>query len=315
MLQNNQAPRKDTFVFQACKEIPGFQDLYDRFTRRMSTSGRSESTMKNYARHLALMAIYCKTLPTQLTDSQIEEYLYHLQQQNRSPSESFFKHTIFGLRFAFKMEGMKDKYIALPKIKSHKKLPVVLSQEEVRVLLKTPDLLKHRILIALLYDCGLRCMEVRSLQLGDIDFDRRMIHIRQSKGKKDRYVPFGTVLATGLRKYLERYQPVKWLFNGKGDLAIEGRKGGDFDSRYSQRGVQWAITQAVRKTGINKTVSVHTLRHTYATHLLEAGINIMTIQKLLGHKRVEQTMIYLHVAEPQERQITSILDQLYKPWE
>jgi site-specific recombinase XerD len=315
MLRNNQVPRKDTFVFQACKEIPGFQELYDRITRRMSIAGHSESTHKNYSRHLAQMAICCKTLPTLLNNSQIEEYLYYLQRQERSPSESFFKHTVFGLRFAFKMEGLQDKYVALPRIKSSKKLPVVLSQEEVRLLLRTPVLLKHRILIALLYDCGLRCMEVRSLQLQDIDFDRRMIHIRQGKGKKDRYVPFGTVMASGLRKYLELHQPVKWLFNGKGDRVIEGRKGGDFDSRYSQRGVQWAINQAVRKTGINKPVSVHTLRHTYATHLLEAGINIMTIQKLLGHKRIDQTLVYLHVAEPQERPPASMLDQLYKPWE
>lgn len=314
MPPKNQAPREGTFVFQACQQVPGFQDLYERFIRRMSISGRSESTRNNYARHLAQMALHCNTLPTLLEDSQIEEYLYYLQQQDRSPSETFFKHTIFGLRSVFRMEGLHEKRIALPKIKSIRKLPVVLSQEEVKLLLKTPSLLKHRILIALLYDCGLRCMEVRSLQLQDIDFHRHMIHIREGKGRKDRYVPFGSVLATGLRKYIDLHQPEKWLFNGKGDPDIESRKGGDFDSRYSKRGIQWAITQAVRKTGIKKEVSVHTLRHTYATHLLESGINILTIQKLLGHKRLDNTLVYLHVAQTQERPPASILDQLYRPW-
>lgn len=261
----------------------------------MKTSGRSESTLNNYARHLAQMALHFNMLPTELEEDQIEDYLYLLQQQHNTPSESYFKHTVFGLRFVFRLEGLDDKRIALPAIQRENKLPVVLSREEVKRLLCTPTLLKHRILIALLYDCGLRCMEVRSLQLKDIDLNRRMLHIRQSKGKKDRYVPIGSVLAAGLQKYIEAEGSVRWLFNGKGDPAIEGRKGGDFDSRYSQRGVQWAVTQAVRQAGIKKEVSVHTLRHTYATHLLEAGMDIMTIHKLLGHESIDTTMIYLHM--------------------
>lgn len=188
---------------------------------------------------------------------------------------------------------------------------MVLSREEVKCLLQTPALLKHRILIALLYDCGLRCMEVRSLQLVDIDQNRRMLHIRKSKGKKDRYVPIGAVLTAVLQKYIDAERPVKLLFNGKGDSAIEGRKGGNFDSRYSQRGVQWAVTQAVKQAGIKKEVLVHTLRHTYATHLLEAGIDNMTIQKLLGHESIDTTMIYLHFAQPVDRPLLSVLDQLY----
>lgn len=218
---------------------------------------------------------------------------------------------MYGLRFLFRLEGLDDKRVALPVIERPEKLPVVLSREEMKRLLHTPQLLKHRILPGLLYDCGLRCAEVRSLELKDIDLNRRMVHVRQSKGKKDRYVPIGQVLAGGIQRYIDAERPVKWLFNGKGDSVIEGRKGGDFDSRYSQRGVQWAVTQAVRQAGINKDVSVHTLRHTYATHLLEAGMDILTIQKLLGHESFETTMIYLHVAQPCERPPLSTLDRLY----
>lgn len=298
-------------VALACTNVQGFSDLYRRLKRRMKTSGRSDSTLHNYSRHLAQMALHFGALPTELEDDQIEDYLYGLQQQHNTPSESYFKHTVYGLRFLFRLEGLDDKRVALPVIERPEKLPVVLSREEMKRLLHTPQLLKHRILLGLLYDCGLRCAEVRSLELKDIDLNRRMVHVRQSKGKKDRYVPIGQVLAGGIQRYIDAERPVKWLFNGKGDSVIEGRKGGDFDSRYSQRGVQWAVTQAVRQAGINKDVSVHTLRHTYATHLLEAGMDILTIQKLLGHESFETTMIYLHVAQPCERPPLSTLDRLY----
>ena len=106
-----------------------------------------------------------------------------------TPSESYFKHTVYGLRFLFRLEGLDDKRVALPCIERQEKLPVVLSREEMKRLLKAPSLLKYRLLIGLLYDCGLRCLEVCTLQIKDIDLNRRMIHARQSKGKKDRYVP------------------------------------------------------------------------------------------------------------------------------
>ena len=305
------SPRSTTLVAQACANVQGFNDLFKRLKRRMKTSGRSDSTLHNYTRHLAQMALHFNALPSELEDEQIEDYLYLLQQQHNTPSESYFKHTVYGLRFLFRLEGLDDKRVSLPAIERQQKLPVVLSREEMKVLLHTPTLLKHRILLGLLYDCGLRCLEVRSLLIGDIDLNRRMVHVRQSKGKKDRYVPMGKVLAGGIQKYIEVERPVKWLFNGKGDAVIEGRKGGDFDSRYSQRGVQWAVTQAVKQAGIKKEVSVHTLRHTYATHLLEAGMDIMTIQRLLGHETIDTTMIYLHVAQPCERPPLSTLDRLY----
>lgn len=282
-----------------------------RLKRRMSTAGRSSSTLNNYGRHLAQMALHFNCLPAKLEDDQIEDYLYLLQQQHNTPSESYFKHTVYGLRFLFRLEGLDDKRVALPSIERQEKLPVVLGREEMKRLLKAPTLLKHRILIGLLYDCGLRCLEVRTLEIKDIDLNRRMVHVRQSKGKKDRYVTMGKVLAEGIKKYLDAERPSKWLFNGKGDPTIEDRKGGDFDSHYSQRGVQWAVKKAVKQAGIKKEVSVHTLRHTYATHLLEEGMDIMSIQKLLGHESIDTTIIYLHVAKPSERPPLSPLDRLY----
>jgi integrase/recombinase XerD len=273
----------------------------------VSLSGKSESTLKSYALHLAQIALHFNQLPTELDIDQIHDYLYLMQQRHNTPSDSYFKFTVYGLRFAFRLAGLNDKRIELPSIRHEKKLPVVLSREEMKRLLKAPKLLKHRILIGLLYGCGLRCAEVRGIRLNHLDFDRRMLHVYQGKGKKDRYVPLSPILIRGLKQYIYSEQPQIWLFNGK----PEGQKGGDFDSRYSQRGVQWAISQACKSAGIAKDVSVHTLRHTYATHLLEDGLDIVSVKDLLGHECIETTMIYLHVAASGKRNPFSPLDTLY----
>ena len=123
----------------------------------MHTSGRSESTLNNYSRYISQISLHFNCLPTELQDDQIEDYLHFLLKKE-TPSESYFKHTIYGLRFLFRLEGLNDKRIALPSIQKEKKFPVVLSRQEVRALLKSAVLLKHRLIIGLLYGCGLRCI-------------------------------------------------------------------------------------------------------------------------------------------------------------
>lgn len=213
----------------------------------------------------------------------------------------------------FKMEGIKPIDTGLPSIKGDKKLPVVLSKSEVWRLLQAPDLLKHKILIGLLYGCGLRCFEARNVRLADLDFDRQMLHVVQGKGKKDRYVPLSQHLIRGLKTYISAEKPADWLFNGQ---PQSDRSGGDFDGRYSQRGVQFAVKQAAKKANISKSMSVHTLRHTYATgpthrHLLEDGTDIMTLKGLLGHESIDTTLIYLHVAQHGRIKPVSPLDSLF----
>lgn len=277
--------------------------------QRMSISGKSPSTLKNYSHHLAKMALHFGQLPTALDEDQINDYLYLMQQEHRTPSESYFKFTVYGLRYAFRINGLQEARVALPSIKREKKLPVVLSREEVRRLIKAPNLLKHRVLIGLLYGCGLRCFEVRNIKLPDLDFDRKMLHVRKGKGKKDRYVPLCDLLIKGLKAYIEAERPDGWLFNGK--QPVEGRAGGAFDSRYSQKGVQWAVNEARKAAGIIKPMTVHTLRHTYATHLLEDGLDIMSIKDLLGHECIDTTLVYLHVAQNGRVKPFSPLERLY----
>ena len=281
--------------------------MYAKMQQKVSITGKCESTLNSYSTHLAKLALHFNCLPSELDTDQIDDYLYLVQREHPTLSDSYFKFTVYGLRFAFRMLGLNDKHIQLPSIKHEKKLPIVLSREEVKRLLKAPKLLKHRILIALLYGCGLRCFEARNVRIADLDFDRQMLHVQKGKGKKDRYVPLGHILIRGLKTYIGAENPQTWLFNGQ----PTGRTGGDFDSRYSQRGVQWAVKEAKKSAGILKDMTVHTLRHTFATHLLEDGLDIMSIKDLLGHECIDTTMVYLHVAQSGKRKPFSPLDTLY----
>jgi integrase/recombinase XerD len=287
-----------TLVQQAIGKVSGFEELYKELERTINISGKSKSTLTNYARHLAHLALHYQQLPTELDSEQVMDYL-HLVKSNGSPSATFFKFTVYGMRYACKLRGLPYQQFSLPSIERNNKLPVVLNAAEVKALLKVCDLLKHRLLIGLCYGCGLRCAEVRNLRLGDVDTVRAMIHVRQGKGKKDRMLPMGTMLARGISNYIKTQKPRLYLFEGNDGNV------------YSQRGAQWAITQAVKKAGIAKEVSLHTLRHTYATHLLEQGVNILTIKELLGHAHIETTMVYLHLARPSVNMAFSPMDTLY----
>jgi integrase/recombinase XerD len=215
--------------------VPGFEALIHRFERSISVLGRSQSTFKNYAMHVAAIALHFGKSPLELDQEQIHEYLFMLQKRSVTPSQTYFKHTVYGLRFLLKTEGLPYEYLHLPEIKKVNKLPVVLSKQEVWAMLKACTLLKHKILIGLLYGCGLRCLEVRSVKLKDLDFDRRQLIVCQGKGNIDRYVPLSEHLIRAIKLFISAEKPAEYLFGG---VDIVGRAGGDFDSRYSQKGVQ-----------------------------------------------------------------------------
>lgn len=275
--------------------------------RAISIQGRSIKTQESYGFHIATIALHFGRIPTDLTPDQVHDYLYGLQQRSKTPSQTFFKHTVFGLRFLLKSEGLPYEFLKLPAIRHTKKLPVVLSRTELWAMLQAPALLKHRLIIGLLYGCGLRCMELRNLQPYHLDFDRRMLHVVQGKGGKDRYVPLSEHLIRGIRRYLSEVQPKKYLFEGYSSVT-SGRNNGQF----SQRGVQGAVKAAAQKAGVIKPITVHMLRHSFATHLLEDGVNIVAVQKLLGHANVQTTMVYLHVCQTPDQLPQSPLDKLFE---
>lgn len=283
--------------------MPNFTAQYKKLRRSIEISGKGQSTLTNYARCLAHMGIYLNHDLLDLDDESVLDYLHHLKQKHHTPSDSYFKHTVYGLRYLYRIYEKTDSRVILPSIERPKKLPVVLSQEEVKLLLKTPRLLRHRLILALLYGCGLRNFELCRLKITDLDLDRKTLHVRQGKGRKDRYVPLCEMLVRGIRTYLEAEKPVLYLFNGKG-------RTGEYVAM-TARGVQWATREARRLSGIQKLVTAHSLRHSYATHLLEMGTDIVTLKELLGHSNILTTMEYLHVARLSRNTPFSPLEKLY----
>lgn len=289
-----------TFVEQAIALVPEFEKVVHKLEQQVILRGQSRSTLQNYIRRIALFVMRFEKLPEQIDPEEINEYLAALARDPKSPSRSSFKHMVYGLRYYYRLMGMNREAIALPSLKKESKLPVILNQQELKELFAAPTLLKQRVVLSLIYSAGLRGQEVINLRISDIDFERKTIHIRQSKYKKDRVVPLADSMAVGLKKYLGAENPHIWLFNGK-----------EPDGRYSVRGLSWVMRENLKKTSITKDVNLHSLRHSYATHLLEQGLNIVTLKDLLGHADITTTMIYLHVAQCQLIKPHSPLDALY----
>ena len=287
-----------TIVRQACDKVTGFEQLYKEMERAVSITGKSKSTLTNYSRQLAHLALHYNCFPLELDAEQVMDYLY-LVKSRGTTSATFFKFTVYGMRYACKLRGLEYQQFSLPEIDKDVKLSVVLNGEEVKALLKSCKLLKHRLIIGLCYGCGLRCSEVRHLHVADTDIVRGMVHVKQGKGSKDRCIPLGKMLCRGIAQYISAEHPRDFLFEGVDEQAM------------SQRGTQWVVYQAVKRAGIRKEVHTHTLRHSYATHLLEQGVNILTIKDLLGHANIETTMVYLHIATPSAQTVFSPLDTLY----
>lgn len=285
--------------------MPGFGLQYKRLRRSINIAGKSQSTLTNYGRCLAHMGLHLQCDLLELDDEQILDYLHMLKSKRKTPSDSFFKHTIYGLRYLYRIFDRTESRVILPSIERQKALPVVLSQQEVRLLLKTPKLLKHRLMMALLYGCGLRNFELCKLKIVDLDLNRKQLHVREGKGKKDRYVPLCDMLIRGVKTYLQAEKPIEYLFNGQPDQDA-GHTG------LSTRGVQWVMRQARQRSGIKKQITAHTLRHSYATHLLEMGTDIMTLKDLLGHGDIHTTLGYLHVARVGRELPFSPLERLYQ---
>jgi site-specific recombinase XerD len=184
--------------------------------------------------------------------------------------------------------------------KSSRFLPVVLSKEEILDILRATRNLKHRLTLAMIYASGFRISEILNLKLADIDIDRRQIRIRQAKGRKDRYVVLADSILPLLQNYISTYQPKVYL--------IEGKDG----ERYSPESIRSFLRRSCSAAGIRKRVTPHTLRHSYATHLLESGVDIRYIQELLGHRDPKTTMIYTHITRKDLRQVSSPLDEAVK---
>ncbi len=292
-----------TYKMFACITIPGFTNICKVFTRKFLAAGKSNSCVQNYLLQISKLALYYNRSPLELTIDEIEDYIVFIR-QNESPSLSRLKHLVCGLRHIFEIFNKTGLKLKLPSVRAPFLLPVVFSKEEIKLLLKTPKNLKHRIILGTIYDSGLRISEAIKLRIADVDLNRKMIHVRQSKCKKDRYVPISDMLVRGLKLYLETYIPQSYLFNGQ-------QKG----SPMTQGSIQRIMRNTLKKCKIEKKASIHSLRHSYATHLLEDGLDIVSVKNQLGHADVKTTMTYIHVARISPKKGFSPLKTLYQNYD
>ena len=263
----------------------------------------SHRTAKAYVRIVRDFAQHFHSLPNKLGPEQIRQYQAHLFQTKKLTPATVSQYAS-ALRFFF-VKTLRRSFLAehIPFPKQPRRLPTVLSPEEVARLIDSANNLFHRTLLMTLYSTGMRRAEVCRLQVTDIDSRRMMIRIQQGKGRRDREVPLSPKLLESLRTYWRWIKPKTFLFPGT-------VKHCGADVPISSNTVWFACRQAAKAAGITKHLSPHTLRHSYATHLLEAGADLRTIQILLGHSRLEHTLVYLHLSPKHLQAIANPLDSL-----
>lgn len=288
-----------TTIDKAKDLVPKFRENFQQFEEYVVLNQSSDSLIRNYGRNIAHLSLHFMRVPHEVSVDEINTYLYRLT-VHENYSESFFKQTVFGLKFWFRMFGLEESALKMPMVKKAKTLPEVLSQQECKELFKAPRTFKHRFLLAFAYSAGLRMNELRHTKITDLDVDRKLVRVKMGKGRKDRYVILSEYIIRSLPKYLEEVKPEIYLFEGLTPGHVMG-----------ERSIQYVINEALQKTNIRKQVSMHTLRHSFATHLLEDGVDIYTIQHLLGHSQLRTTIIYLHVAQVIPKVAHSPLDTLY----
>ncbi len=269
--------------------------------QKLVLKGYSPHTLRNYKHELALFFKYFENFDLKSLDKdQIESYIYYLIDKYKI-SESKQNTAINAIKFYYEQVlKMPREYYDIQRPKRIKSLPNVLSQEEVFLLINQPKNLKHKAVLYTIYSCGLRVSELRNLRIKDIRSDEGYVFIKGAKGKKDRHTVLSDNLVQLLRTYFKKYKPSYWLF--------EGQKGG----QYSSKSIQNIFRKAQLEAGVNPWSTPHTLRHSFATHLLENGENLRNIQIMLGHDSSKTTEIYTHVINVNNKKIKNPLDIILK---
>jgi len=272
--------------------------LRQRLIEDMQVRNYSPRTVEAYVAAVAKLAKHFGRSPDQLTSEDVRAFQVHLLAQKTSWSQ--FNQIVSGLRLFFGTTlGRPEMIEMLPYGKRPKRLPTVLSVEEVAHLLETARPGRERILLQTAYACGLRISEVLNMQVTDIDSARMVVNVRHGKGAKDRQVPLSARLLSELRRWWCGHRTKPWLF--------PGRFGPSRQKPMNATSVQRMVKQIVTRARLKKSASMHTLRHSYATHMLEAGVDVVTLQKLLGHNSLSTTARYLHLSTRQLQRMPDLL--------
>ena len=272
----------------------------EKFRYWLRSKRYSDNTIKTYTEALKSFLFYFNDKSaTEITNDDVILYNNDYILRNKL-SSSYQNQIVNAIKLYF--STVRNMQIEIDKIhrpKRAKLLPNVLSKEEVKLILDAHVNLKHKVMLCMIYSCGLRRSELLNLKFADIDANRNIVIIRQAKGRKDRISPLSPKILEMLRAYYVGYKPAVWLFEGM-------NKG----EQYAEQSIQHVLKQAVDKANIDKPVTLHWLRHSYATHLLESGTDLRYIQELLGHSSSRTTEIYTHVSTKSLQQIRSPFDDL-----
>lgn len=270
-------------------------ELRRRMIEDLQLKGMSERTQEMYVRAVRQLAEYYRKPPDRITEEELRRYFLFLKNVKHY-SRTASTIALCGIKFFYE-QTLKCPWPTLTFVRAarEKKLPVVLSLEEVRCVLKTIRLPRYRLCLTTIYSCGLRLQEGTHLQVPDVDRHRRLLHIRLGKGAKDRYVPLPDRTLQLLQDYCHTHGNPVWVFPAPGRGGVGMATATQPMPRSS---VQMAFKAALKQSGVAKCASVHSLRHSYATHLLEAGNNLRFIQEVLGHRSPETTAIYTHLTAP-----------------
>ena len=274
--------------------------LVETLRQELRLRNYSPKTIKGYTSCVRRFIRYFLPLhPRELTGKDIRGYLLHLSDQLHLAPASV-NQALNAIRFLYvELYHRPIVLEGIPRPQREKKLPVVLSKEEILRLFEVTPNLKHKILLMVCYSGGLRVSELVGLKPESLDAARGLIHVQGGKGRKDRYTILSKLVAEAIRDYLLEFRPRYWLFEGE-------RRG----KTYSVRSAEAVFEQAVKRAGIKKDVSIHSLRHSFATHLLESGVSLRCIQELLGHQSSKTTEIYTHVSERVLGSIRSPIDEI-----
>ena len=281
--------------------------LRQRMHQDLQLAGLAEGTRKAYLRAVRQLAAHFRKPPDQITEPEVREYLVYLKDE-REYSPSSLKIAASGLIFFYTHTVPRDwltfKNLHIPRPQS---LPDVLSITEVRRLIDAVYTPHNKTFFWTVYSLGLRLQEGLNLQVGDIDSARMVVHVHRGKGSKDRYVPLPSRTLTMLRQFWVTHRNPVWLFPATGRDHTEAQSAAEPMARSSVHG---AMKRVVQELGFRKRITIHTLRHSYATHLLEAGVNLCLIQQYLGHSSLQATTIYLHLTSLGQEQARATIETM-----
>jgi integrase/recombinase XerD len=275
-------------------------NVFEKLKFDMNLCGMSEVTQKNYTYHVVKFAEFINKPVEDAELDDVRNYLYYLKNEKKLGIGTVnYYHTCIKYLFQITLEKeWNDKKV--PRLRGYKTLPVVLSKKEVKKILESTDNLKYKAILSTIYSSGLRISELLRLKVKDIDSGNMQIFIRKSKGNKDRYTTLSKTNLQLLRTYWQRCgKPNDYLFPGQRE-----------NTPLTPSSIRQNLKQSILKTGISKKITVHTFRHAFATHLLEAGVNIFAIKVLLGHSSISSTCRYLHLVRMDAFEIKNPLDVL-----